>query len=276
MNIKDIKEFMNKNKKIVITVAVTAVLGVSIVAIANKRDVPSAGQAVESQQTADVQSTPESKLIANAKTVDVVKNEDEVINNLIKTYFKASLEADMDTLATVVSDTSNMTREGLQRKYEYVEDIQNIDTYTLPGPDDHSKIVYVYYEMKIVDIDTVAPGMVQLYVSQGSDDNYVILLSHVEESILDYMSATLENPKVIELMDMVNKNLEQNMASDEKLNNFILKLEEAANNKETGETTETPAPEVTPEVAPVEEPTPETAPVDEAAPEVAPEAAPAE
>lgn len=161
-------------------------------------------------------------------TATLEKNTNEEITTLVTTYLNASVAADLDTLKTVLSEAEQVTKEELQRWYEYVEEIQNIECYTLPGLDEDSYIVYVYYDMKIVDIDTHAPGLIQLYVCKAENDNYVILINQVDETIQEARNEALERKDVKELIATVNTKLNEAVTKDEKLKAFVSTLNSSA------------------------------------------------
>ena len=222
-----------KQKKVILGITCgVMVIGLCALSFTKKdkgNDATEAGNAQEASATpgATGEATPaptENPVL----TGTLEKNAHEDINALIGTYLKASVEADIDTLHTVVSETEQVTKEELQRWYEYVEEIKNIDCYTLPGPDEGSYIVYVYYEMKIVDIETLAPGLIQLYVCKAEDDNYVILINQLDEVIQEARNVALEREDVQNLIATVNNNLNEAVAADEKLKSFVTTLNDSA------------------------------------------------
>lgn len=152
------------------------------------------------------------------------------INHLIEKYLAARVATDMDTINELVSSTNIISLKTLQKEAEYIESYNNISCFTMKAPDNESFVVYVYEELKIVGIDTLAPGMIRLYVRVNSEGKPVIYFGQVEDETLDFIEATGHDEKVIQLIDRVNKKLEEAMTSDKNLKAFIEELESAPEN----------------------------------------------
>lgn len=147
------------------------------------------------------------------------------INELIEKYLAARVACDMDTIKELVSNTSIISLKTLQKEAEYIESYNNISCFTIKAPDEESFVVYVYEELKIGGIDTLAPGMIRLYVRMNPDGKPVIYFGQVEDDTIDFIEATGNDVKVIQLIDRVNKKLEEAMTSDKNLKAFIEGLE---------------------------------------------------
>lgn len=246
-----------KYKKIILGVTLgTMIVGLTVLSLNRKNDdtaKETSGKATEETATKADASTPTTEPTVDPSASELEKNKYPEVNDIVAKYFKASLESDMDTLSQIVSETENISKDVLDRRYEYVEDIKNIDCYTVPGPDEDSHVVFVYYEMKLVDIDTMAPGLVQMYITKASDDRFVILLSQLDDTMEQYVQQALKNQAVIELFTVVNTKMEQALASDEKLKEFVSMLNASVANASVATatpasaSTETPADAAQPE-----------------------------
>lgn len=151
-----------------------------------------------------------------------------MINELIEKYLAARVACDMDTIKELVSSTNTISLEILQKESENIESYNNISCYTIKAPDKKSFVVYVYEELKIVDIDTLAPGMTRLYVNINSEGKPIIYFGQVDDETSDFIDATGNDVKVIQLIDSVNKKLEEATTSDENLKSFINGLENSS------------------------------------------------
>lgn len=164
------------------------------------------------------------------------KNAYENINTLVNEYLTASKDGNMEVIAKTVSNGEDLTKELVQKPYEYVEKIQNVDCYTISVPEQGGYIVYVYYELKFVNIDTVAPGLMQLYVSTTSDDSLVILLSDLDQAVEAAREEALQRDDVKQLIATANSNLTEAANKDAKLKELITKFN-------SQESAATPAPQ---------------------------------
>lgn len=223
MKNKEIK-LDSKQKKIVIGVAV-AVLVIVIAIIAAVTNKPSNNKQTETANGA--QQTATAGEAGNNGEEGLQKNTHEDVNKLVKEYLTACKDGNMTAIEKVVSNGEELTKEQVQKPYEYVENIQNIDCYTLKGAEEGSYIVYVYYELKFVNIDTLAPGLLQLYVSTTSDNSLVILLSDLDKSVENARNKALERTDVKELIATANSKLTEAANKDAKLKELITKFNSA-------------------------------------------------
>lgn len=150
------------------------------------------------------------------------------INELVEKYLAATITGDMDTLESVVSDIDNISEDMVKNKTQIIEAHQNIQCYTVKVPNEDTFIVYVYSEMKLVGIDTPAPGLTRLYVCMTADGSYRIYLSSIDEEIQEFIQKSSESAQVKALIEKVNTLFENAISSDEKLKAFYQQIEDTA------------------------------------------------
>lgn len=161
---------------------------------------------------------------------------DEKINKLMQDYFKASVAKDMKALEGLVTNIDYVSEEQLKVKYEYVEDARNIECYVVDGPQEGEYLVYVYSELKIKDVDTLAPGLSRFYVISEEGNGLKVFFGS-DSQIEAFMKETDASKEVQELAAKVQTRLDEALSSDENLLEFNKKLVEKANEK-----TKTPEP----------------------------------
>lgn len=238
-----------KNKKIVACgLAIVAIIILVAVFALGKGDSKKstkneAPQSTELTETAD-QAAPQAQ--ETHKTAELQKNANEKINALVSNYLTACKEGNMEQLQKLVSNGEELTKEQVQKQYEYVEKIQNIDCYTLPGPDEGTYLVYAYYELKFVNVNTVAPGLMQLYVSETSDNTLVILLDELDIHVEEARAEAIQREDVKQLIEMVNKNLTDAANKDASLKELITKMNATDAPAKTAAPAATKAPAETP------------------------------
>ena len=132
-----------------------------------------------------------------------------IINDLVKKYMVAKTKCDFDTLKTLVNDTSMINEADIRAKAEYIEDCQNIACYTLNGPTEDSFIVYVYEDLKILNVNTLAPGMTRLYIKLDESHNPYIYLGAIDDDTQKFIEKTAEDKAVTEVIATCNKKLEE-------------------------------------------------------------------
>ncbi len=246
-----------KYKKMILGVTLgTMVLGLAVLSINTEDDLPTGGDELvaeasvsplaspdaQSSQKPDSSSLPEMsdtpEPVLDPKALEVEKNAFPEVNEMIEKYYKSCVEADVDTVKSLVSDEEVILKEALEKRYEYVEEIRNIDCYTMAGPDEGSKVVFVYYELKLVDIDTLAPGMAQFYITPTEDADMVIILSGMDDYLTQYLKDSMQNPAIVKQLENANTKLLEAEAKDDKLKKFVDTLNESA--KQVAGATATP------------------------------------
>ncbi|MCR5791735.1 MAG: hypothetical protein K6G65_01065 [Lachnospiraceae bacterium] len=162
------------------------------------------------------------------------QNDDTQIVETIEDYLGASIECDMDTLSTVVSDPSLLVENEYKVKYADVEDFENLNIYTIDGLEEGSYLVYFYHELKIRDIDTLAPGLTRVYLVTGDDGKLKVFIGENAE-VSALIADSDQTPEVQDLVSTVNKKLDEAASADEKLKTFLSNLTQATNNGTTAD-----------------------------------------
>lgn len=156
------------------------------------------------------------------------KDSDKKIVKLVKDYFDLGLKNDIDGLKKIHTDKSLIMKEEIKAKYKYVEDVKNIECYTMDGPEKGSYLVYIYSEFKFKDIKTLAPGLSRLYVTETKDGDFKIF-NGADAKINEYILKADKEAEVQALVDKVSVKLEEALSKDADLKKFN---EEVLNNKE--------------------------------------------
>lgn len=139
------------------------------------------------------------------------------VNAVVEKYLNASVIADMDTLNTIVSNSSHIDREALIEKYRYVESYENISCYTIKGPEEGGYRVYAYVELKLIGIDTLAPGLSSLYVTQTEEGDYCVYLDVLSSRVQEFIDEADESEPVQKLVEQVNYRFNEALGKNEGL-----------------------------------------------------------
>lgn len=209
-----------KNYRTVIPALICLVLAVIVVItlIRNARISRREEEALNNQNTAADSNgviVPEEPLQENAY---------DYINQFVAKYYTACMEGDVDTYMSMRSYTDEVEQIRMQKKANYIEYYQNITCYTKPGPVEASYIVYVYYEVKFQNIDTVAPGLNTLYVCTNDNGELYVFSGDVDEDVSKYMQAVSLQEDVKDLFNKVQVNYNDAVAADENLKAFLEEL----------------------------------------------------
>lgn len=143
------------------------------------------------------------------------------INDLVKKYMSAKADCDYETIRTLVSDSSVIDEDDLRAKSEYIEDYKNIVCYTLNGPTEDSFVVYVYEDIKILNVNTLAPGMTRLYIKLHESGDPYIYLGAIDDETQKFIEETTGNQAVNDIINTVNTKLDEVVTKDEDLKKFV-------------------------------------------------------
>lgn len=148
------------------------------------------------------------------------------ITKLMKSYYKAKLNCDVDNFKTILSDPTNIeSKKQLQKDIQYVEDYNKIKCYVKKGFIKDTYIVYVYNEVKFINIDTPAPATDQFYVVTDDEGNVKIFSGEFDAETEEYYRARLQDADVIKLLDETNAKAKKAKKKDKDLKSFWDKLE---------------------------------------------------
>lgn len=143
------------------------------------------------------------------------------INSLIKEYYEAKINCDIDHFKSLLSDPSNIpTKEQLQQDTLYIEEYQAIKCYVKKCYVNGAYIVYAYNEIKFINIDTPAPAVDCFYVITNDNDDLKIFSGIFDEVTATYYYSRSDDADVQQLIQDTNAKGEEAKTKDELLKNF--------------------------------------------------------
>lgn len=206
----------------------------------------------ENTQAEETAEAPEEVTTENGTVSDEAVSETDMVNALVDKYFASLAAGDVETITAIKNQTDEKELLKIQKKSAYIESFENVNVYTKPGPVDNSYVAFVYYEIKFKDLNTLAPGLITLYMSAAEDGSLRIfdgqLDEQLDESVTDYIKELAVTEEIVALFDKVKVKYNEAVDSDAELKAFIeglsdrLEAEVAAamaENQPAEETTET-------------------------------------
>ena len=218
---KDVATLIKNNKKISIIILAVVVIVVAAVVISSvlaKRNVPDDAVAVETEQVAG----DEYVITDEALEVDAYPE----INALMRKYYDASASGDVATIESIKVPVDDKEKTIITKKAEYVESYPTVTCYTKKGPVEGSFLVFAYYEVKLFDYDSVAPGLNAWYVCKREDGTYYINDDEQDEKLADYCKVICVQDDVVDLNNTVNVKFNEVVAADTELASFLELLPE--------------------------------------------------
>ena len=154
------------------------------------------------------------------------QNAYEEINSFFNEYYDAVAGGDTDNMAEMGNTLDEEDKAKIQVKAGYTEDYENMSCYTKPGPEDNSYIVFVYYEIKYKNIDSLAPGLSTFYLCTNADGSYYLKdIGSLPQNMKDYITEIANQSDVQNLLAEVDKLYATNTESDPTLAAFMDSLQ---------------------------------------------------
>jgi hypothetical protein len=232
-----------KYKKMILIISMSAMgIGMVTLSLSKPKDknegkdnevVTTASDETE-DKTTEVEDTAKIQLIGQPGDGVLRMDAYPAINELVKKYMSAKVACDYDTLRTLVSDSSVLDEDDLRAKSEYIEDYKNIVCYTLNGPTEDSFIVYVYEDLKILNVNTLAPGMTRLYIKLDESGNPYVYLGAIDDETQKFIEKTSSDEDVVNIINTVNTKLDEAITKDEELKKFIEERSNASSEDSKG------------------------------------------
>ncbi len=240
----DIKDFITEHYQYV-AVGVLFIVLVVVLAVfsINKHKDDKKENEVVAQET-EVSDTSGTEPIPVPENAKLEQNAYEDINSFFTEYYQAVAAGDTDKMAEMGNTLDEEDKAKLQVKAGYTEDYENMSCYTKPGPEKDSFIVFVYYEIKYKNIDSLAPGLSTFYLCENSDGSYYLKdIGSLPQNMKDYITGIANQSDVQNLLAEVDKLYATNTNSDPTLAAFMDSLQAksesaAAKVRENGSTAE--------------------------------------
>lgn len=211
-----------ENSKVMkITVAFLAVVIIALILIAMMETRTVASTAVPSTEEGSEVSAEEVAVPEEALEKDAYPE----VNNLVKQYYQALADGDLETIRSIKSSTDDKEEIIITEKSKYLEAYPMITVYTKKGPEEGSFVAYAQYEVKMYDHETTIPGINTLYICQKDDGTYFIN-EDVTQETLDYIKVVTAHNDVIDLYNTVQVQYNEVLTADEELSAFLTALPE--------------------------------------------------
>ena len=145
------------------------------------------------------------------------------VNALLDTYYTALGSKDVDTIRGITEGFSEEDGE-LIRSAAYIQGYENVEVYTRKGMKEGEYVAFVSYDLKFVNLDTLYPGLSQLYVRTREDGSLAVLGEAESPEMESYMEQLCEEEDVKELISQVQTRADAAVSADPALKNFLGEL----------------------------------------------------
>lgn len=221
---KDIGGLIKENKTIAISIFVfiALVIVAVIVSVTIGQKAPSSEVAAIVETTVAATAAEEETLVVPDEPLE--ENAYAEVNAVVNKYYQAMADGDLDTLLSIATGLDEKEQIKIAKKSEYVESYPTVICYTKKGPAEDSHIVYAYYEVKLVDFETLTPGMNALYVCKNESGAYYINGETQGDEVIDYCEIISAQDDVVDLVNTVQVKYNEIKATDVELSRFLDEL----------------------------------------------------
>jgi hypothetical protein len=173
-----------------------------------------------------------SEVIATESGEALAECTDEELITLIKDYYEAYADADLEALETIAQPITDNEKSYIEAFSKYYEEFQNITCYSSPGATEDSYLVSAVYDLKFYDIKTAAPGMEFFYVERDGKGNMIVnnryssynisfRESDMDDDIYAMICSYEKSEGCTALQNEVQTRYDEALASDEDLANLV-------------------------------------------------------
>ena len=181
LDLNEIKKFVTEHYQYVAVGVLFVLLVIVLIVFSLHRG--SSGEESK-KDSEDATETVSTEPIPVPDDIQLEQNAYEEINSFFTKYYNALAEADFDTLADMGEVLDDDVKAKRTVRAGYTEDYENMSCYTVEGPESDSYIVFVYYEIKFKNIDTLAPGLSTFYLGTAGDGSLFLRdIKHLRKTI---------------------------------------------------------------------------------------------
>lgn len=168
------------------------------------------------------------------------------INEVIVKYLESLAGGDVDTIASITNNMTDIERIRVTELGKYIEAFPEYNVFTKIGPTENSYIVYAAARVQFTGLDVLVPGIYCFYVCTDETGNYYFNEGVLTEDEQVYIDAINADATVESLMNSIETEYQALMQENETVRNYI-ELMQSEIRSAVGETlananTETPDP----------------------------------
>lgn len=228
---KAIMAFIAKHSLITSTIlfAVTVGLVATIVFTTGNKDTDTVGNKVNETTESETEVSD-----TNEDIQDLTLQCDAFpeINEVMVNYHTALAEYDEETICKYLLYVNENELVNISVKSEYVESYNDIHCYTQEGYEEGSYYVYVSYQLKLNDFDTMIPGLIGLYYCPNEAGEYHIYRkADMSENVLDNYYTAYMKQEVQDLYNTVDLKYNEVLDSNPDIKEYMAGFEEMVTNE---------------------------------------------
>ena len=222
LDLNEIKKFVTEHYQYVAVGVLFVLLVIVLIVFSLHRG--SSGEESK-KDSEDATETVSTEPIPVPDDIQLEQNAYEEINSFFTKYYNALAEADFDTLADMGEVLDDDVKAKRTVRAGYTEDYENMSCYTIEGPESDSYIVFVYYEIKFKNIDTLAPGLSTFFIIKDGDSFKLKDIGSLPDNEKEYITEVASSDDVQKLLEDVDVLYQKNTEADATLAAFMTSLQ---------------------------------------------------
>lgn len=224
---KALVDFLKENKTVAALLGVVVVVLLAaavLIGVLLGRGARPASSDIPKEQESQPQTESTESESTEPLTVPLEEDAYPAINSLMQEYYQAATDGDIEKIRSLTEGCDEETLIYLEKRSAYIESYNNLKCYTKQAVDENSFVVYVSYEVKFEDMDTMVPGVSPYLVYGREDGSYYIFEGEVDEEVNLYLEEISSQDDVVDLMNRVQVEFNDAVTENEELNNYLAQM----------------------------------------------------
>lgn len=220
-------DFLKENKIVAVLIVVVVVVLVTaavIIGVCLGRGARPASSDIAQESESQTQTVSEESESAETLAVPLEEDAYPAVNALMQEYYQAVTDGDIEKIRSLTEGCDEETLIYLEKRSAYIESYNSLKCYTKKAVEENSYVVYVAYEVKFKDMDTLVPGVSPYLVYSREDGSYYIYEGDVDEEVNLYLEEISSQDDVVDLMNRVQVEFNDAVTENEELSNYLAQM----------------------------------------------------
>lgn len=150
-----------------------------------------------------------------------VRNRSETVNILIENYCDALKEGNEEMLAKYTDSTADIDGTYKSIFARYVEDVTDINCYTMNGMLNNTYIVFVTYNVRYYGYSTIIPATMYCYVCTDASGNLYVSNKEPGDDVSSYNEMMYKSTQITDIVAKVAEEHDRKLDEDKELAAFV-------------------------------------------------------
>lgn len=149
--------------------------------------------------------------------------DNQEVQSLIAAYYSALTDRNPDALTGIVDELTEEDRAVVANN-QLIESYSNVQTYTYPGEQDGTYVVFASYDYKYINYEEQLPALTQFYVYRNESGSLCMASEISDSSVQSYIQQVLGRTDVQTLIGQVQAEYDAVLSSNSELQAYVESL----------------------------------------------------